>query len=152
MKFLLRLSTSASFVIYYVRLPETGGKQEAFWLTNIPLEVNPFSCIMVVCLNRVFLLTNIGVFMPLAELNGGCIRCGHDKLSFIYLVYLGLSPCFLTGLCNNSNTSVLECLRKEGGRAEGAYFGLLPCEKCKGTLTSLQWKRFVMHRGLHLCV
>lgn len=43
-------------------------------------------------------------------------------------------------------------LRKEGGRVEGAYFGLLPHEKCKGTLTALQWERFVMHWGLYLCV
>lgn len=63
---------------------------------------------MSICLNRVFLLANIGVFMPLVELNGGCIRCGHGKLSFIYFFYHSLSPCFLTGSFNNSNTSVLE--------------------------------------------
>lgn len=107
---------------------------------------------MSICLNRVFLLANIGVFMPLVELNGGCIRCGHGKLSFIYFFYHSLSPVFWLVHLTIQTLLFWNCLRREGRRAEGAYFGFIPHEKCKGTLTTLWWRRFIRHWGLHLCV
>lgn len=47
---------------------------------------------------------------------GGCIRCSHDKLSFIPFLYLGPSPYFLSGFCYLDN-SVWE-LSLEGRKGE----------------------------------